>query len=297
MPHTVSVIVTDLDNTLYDWFDIWYSSFRPMLDVLVSESGVPEHELKREIRTIHQRYGTSEYSRLIDELTCLASLQTAGRFAAVHEKAIAAFREGRRSSLRLYPTVFETLWSLKKTGCLIIGYTESRAFYTNYRVRRLCLDGLLDFLHSPADHNMPEGVTRESIRRYPPEAYDLRVTQHHHTPEGAYKPNPDILRKIISDVGADQHGVIYIGDSEMKDIAMAKDAGVTDVFAAYGAVQHKEQYRLLQDVSHWTDADVQREMEIKKRGRVDATYVLEKHFSEVLNLFKFVPFKTHAPIK
>ena len=55
------VLITDLDNTLWDWFDIWYSSFRPFLRSFGN---------KRNIRTRFEvtystrapKYGTSEYS-------------------------------------------------------------------------------------------------------------------------------------------------------------------------------------------------------------------------------------------
>src|SRR4051812_26769829 len=47
------LLVTDLDNTLWDWFDIWYESFSRLLDGVSRASGVPVPELEREIRTVH----------------------------------------------------------------------------------------------------------------------------------------------------------------------------------------------------------------------------------------------------
>src|SRR5438876_11276907 len=70
----VSLLVTDLDNTLWDWFEIWYRSFSALLDGIVSISGIPQEELEPEIRKIHQRRGTSEYSYLIGELPPLREL-------------------------------------------------------------------------------------------------------------------------------------------------------------------------------------------------------------------------------
>ena len=64
----VSVLITDLDNTLYDWFEVWYQSFRAMLTRLVKDSGVPEEALITEIKEIHERHGTSEYLMLLTEL-------------------------------------------------------------------------------------------------------------------------------------------------------------------------------------------------------------------------------------
>ena len=48
MKKNVSVIITDLDNTLFDWFDIWYKSFNAMLSLLVNKSGIPQDKLEEE---------------------------------------------------------------------------------------------------------------------------------------------------------------------------------------------------------------------------------------------------------
>ena len=37
----VSVLITDLDDTLYSWFQVWFQSFNALLERLVDESGVP----------------------------------------------------------------------------------------------------------------------------------------------------------------------------------------------------------------------------------------------------------------
>jgi hypothetical protein len=51
--------------------DIWYRSFSALLDGIVRISGIPQDELEPEIRDIHQRRGTAEYSYLIGELPSL----------------------------------------------------------------------------------------------------------------------------------------------------------------------------------------------------------------------------------
>jgi hypothetical protein len=44
----VSLLITDLDNTLFDWFGIWHASFSAMLDKTVELSGVPREVLEAE---------------------------------------------------------------------------------------------------------------------------------------------------------------------------------------------------------------------------------------------------------
>lgn len=59
-------------------------------------------------------------------------------------------------------------------------------------------------------------------RHYPPHA------------TGERKPKPGLLLEIIREAGACPEPAVYVGDSLMKDVAMAQAADVADVHAAYG---------------------------------------------------------------
>jgi len=288
MKSSIATVITDLDNTLYDWVAMWGAAFTPMLRVLVEQSGVDQSVIEAEAREIHRKYGTSEYSFLIESLPSLQRKHPGRKLAEVYGDAIRAYRKAREASLRPFPTVIDTLTALKAKGCLIIGYTDSRAFYCAYRVRRLGLDGVLDFLFSPPDHDVPG--TLEEVRSQPPEAYEFMKTVHRYTPEGEVKPNPQVLADIMRAVGAAQDRTVYVGDSLMKDVLMAQEAGVTDVFARYGLAQHTEEYELLSRVSHWTDADIEREKKLKAEHNVHPGYTLNESFAELLDLFQFEPF-------
>jgi len=283
-PH-ISTLVTDLDNTLFDWVEVWGASFTALLAVLEQQSGVPRDTLLAEIRTVHQRYHTSEYAFLIQSLPSLQAKHPGEDLTLVYADAIAAYKSARSRSLRLYPGTAEALQRLKAQGCQIIGYTESQAFYSSYRIRTLGLDGVLNVLFSPADHERPADFRRSKSD----DDYGLRITRHEHTPPGEYKPNPHILNEILERAGADRHATIYVGDSLMKDVAMAQDAGVTDVLAKYGMATHREVYELLRAVTHWSDEDVAREKEINSRALVKPTFELQHSLLELFDLFEFGP--------
>jgi phosphoglycolate phosphatase-like HAD superfamily hydrolase len=134
-----TALITDLDNTLFDWVELWLNSFSSMLDGVVEISGIPREKLIPEIRDVHRKHGTSEYSFLIDELPSLRLASNAKRAVDVFAPAINAYREKREQFLHLYPTVAETLLKIKGRGAHIIGYTESMAFYSNFRLRHLGL--------------------------------------------------------------------------------------------------------------------------------------------------------------
>lgn len=288
--HTpVRLLVTDLDNTLFDWFEAWHASFSALLGSVAESSGVSRVTLEEEIREVHQRRGTSEYSYLIQELPSLQRTHPGEDLGALYRPAIDAYREARRATLRLYPGVRETLTAIKEAGTTIVAYTESLAFYTAYRLRTLELDPLIDYLYSPADHDFPAGVSPESLRSGPPELYELVHTVHRHTPAGVLKPAPAVLASIVDEFEVPLSSVVYVGDSLMKDVAMAQEVGVIDVHAEYGVVQHQAEYELLRRVSHWTREDVEREQQIATKPHVTPTLVLSDSLAELCEHFTFVP--------
>ncbi len=215
---TVSVVITDLDNTLYDWVDVWYKSFKAMLDQLVKESGVDQETLIKEFKGIHEKHGTSEYAFSIEELPSLKARYGEADLATRFEAAIQSYRSARKEAMRPYPGTLEALETVKDKGTLLVGYTESMAFYTNSRLKKLGLDRILDYVYSPPDHGLPNGKTANEIRYYPAEYYSLRRTIARNTPKGELKPNPKILMDIVKEVGATLGETIYVGDSLMKDV-------------------------------------------------------------------------------
>jgi phosphoglycolate phosphatase len=278
----ITAVITDLDNTLYDWFGIWYRCFRPMLDEIVRISGADEERVIGEIRAVHQKYGTTEYAFLIQELPSIRQRHPAGDVCEIYESAIGAYRDNRRKYLELYPGVMDTLAAIRRAGSLIVGYTESKQFYTNYRIRKLDLDGVIDFVYSPPDHELPGSLRRT----YPQETYDFKSTVQRFTPDDELKPNPKVLLEIIGDIGVPKDDVLYVGDSLFKDVLMAQNAGVLDVYAKYGEYHERREYELLRRVTHWTEEMVQRERSAGT-GRIVPGIVLENGFAEILGLFDF----------
>lgn len=279
-----TTLITDFDNTLYDWFVMWHESFGAMLKEIVRISVIDENELIPQIREIHQRHNTSEYAFLIEDLPALKEKFGGQNLVDLFDDAIHAYRRARKASLKLYDGVLETLANLKSSGVSIVVYTESLAYYTNYRIRTLELDELIDFVYSPPDHEIPASAGRQSGALLQNSDARLLHAQHRYLPKGVRKPNPEVLLDIIRDVGRSPAECVYLGDSLMKDVAMAQDARVIDVLAEYGVVQHRDEYHLLRKVSHWTDADVERERATSKKMIVPAHTI--SRFSEIEEFFR-----------
>lgn len=280
----VTAVITDLDNTLFDWVAIWYAGFKPLLDGLAAATDIPVDTLEQEFHEVHQRHGTSEYAFSIQELPSVLAKYPSEDLPQKFKEVIHASRKGRKQATVLYPEVLTTLRLLRSKGCLIVGYTESMAFYTHRRIKRLGLDGVLDVLYSPRDHALP--VDAAAIRSLPADEYRLLQTEHRHTPDGALKPNPELLLDIIGATHAWAPETIYVGDSLIKDISMAQLARVIDVYAEYGEARGREDYQLLRRVTHWRPELVERDRKIKAED-LRPTFTLHSNFGELLELFEF----------
>lgn len=286
---TITALVTDLDNTLWDWFGIWHASFRAFLDELICKTGFSEAILLPQIKRVHEKHSTAEYAFLLQELPIIHEQYPGVEITEEFRAVIEAHSRARKIATKLYPEVHETIMTLRSQGVLIVGYTESFSFYTARRLRNTELDGLLDYLYSPPDHDLPSGLTRDQIRAMPDAYYELKTTLHRETPRGVTKPAPKILHQILADLDLSYATTAYVGDSLIKDVSMAQQVGIMDVHAQYGQSHLKKEYDLLRQVTHWTAESVERER-CTTRGDVMPKYTLRDSFGELLELFRCQPF-------
>ena len=280
-----SVLITDLDNTLFDWFDIWCATFKPLLEKTSEVSGIDRKILIDEIRPIHQKHGTAEYAFVLEEIpSLLKKYGNRERILSEFSEAIHAARSNRIKHLKLYKGVYDTLAELRSKRVRVIAYTESKEWYTKFRLKRLGLDFFIEKVYSPGDHvKLPIDDSKRTDIVF--DNIEFRKT-----PKDELKPNPKLLLDIIKDAGVDKDECVYIGDSEIKDIDMAHEAGVSSVFAKYGTSHFEERpddYNLLRAVTHWTDEVVQREKDLKESALNHKADFEIDNFSELLNLFDF----------
>lgn len=285
----VSVVITDVDNTLYDQLHVWHKTFEAMMAELIKISGLTRDALIAGIKPIYMRHKTSEYTFLIEELKLLIGENSnvkAGNAGEVYKAAIDAYRREHETHLKLYPFVKETLEAIKDRGCKVVAYTEAQGFYAEHRLKAMGLDGVVDYLYHAPSHEMPHADANASASLHPLEYSKLERTISRATPAGVFKPSPEVLNSIIRDLGAETEEVIYVGDKKTKDVSMAISAGVTAVHAAYGEVYQKPEYGVLRQVTHWTDEEVRTEQE--ESARIEADVSLES-FIELLVRFRLRP--------
>ncbi len=285
----IRLVVTDLDDTIWDWLTMWYNSFEPYLSRISDETGISKEVLIKNFKSLHQHYGTTEMSFAYKELGIIDKeyYHAFDQGGTQVRSIIHEYYSNKKNSLRLYDGVVETLRQIKSRGTKVVAFTESYVFFTKYRIKHLNLDGIIDTIYSPKGSNLPLSV----YRHYSEDFWDPQVTEIRTLSNDIRKPSAEILNQIVEDYNVDKAQVIYIGDKLDRDVFMAQQSGITSVHAKYGHVIDDDKYALLKRVTHWTDEDVQREIEFKENNKniPPADFILND-FSELLDLFNYVKY-------
>lgn len=264
----IKLLVTDLDNTVYDWLGAHVPAFNAQLEEIGRLTGLPEEDLLGAYRRVHQRRHTSEYAYAFLELDVLdeldGGLDPAGRLRR-YGSALQAYRTEHLRCLRLYPGVHETLSELCARGVRVVAHTDAMMFYASLRICVLGLEPLLDGLFAVRDHRWPAGVSPPFSELFSaPARFRSTVTVQEELPPDLVKPDPEVLWRILRRFDLTPAETAYVGDSLSKDMRVAQRAGVHDIYAEHGLAYGSPLYERLVEVTHWSAADVRRETELHR---------------------------------
>src|ERR1051326_6917081 len=98
----IKLVITDLDNTIYNWVDSYVLSFNAMVSELQRLSGIDERKLRDGFKAIHRKYRTTEYAFAIEQLDVLPEVKQGISTEQIRERydsAICAFRRVRNETL------------------------------------------------------------------------------------------------------------------------------------------------------------------------------------------------------
>jgi FMN phosphatase YigB (HAD superfamily) len=282
---SVQLVVTDLDNTLYDWVTFFARSFDAMVKKAAEILATDEAQLLDELRAIHQQVHNSEQPfALLDTPTVVSrypGMNRAERKAAIDE-AFYAFDSVRSKTLTLYPGVERGLSAIRGAGAIVVAHTEASVSNALFRLGKLGLFRWIERVYAIEDsglgHPAPDATDAEHRTL-------VRVLGHHER-----KPDIRVLRDICADYSVAPANTLYIGDSLARDIGMAHAAGAASAWAKYGTIYERALWDKLVRVTHWTSDDVaraQRANELFAHVKPDVT--LERGFDELLDHFNFGP--------
>ena len=258
----MALLITDLDNTLYDWVSYFAQSFQAMVEELSAVIEVPTEQLQLEFKQLHQKYGDSERPFTILELPsvleCFGDLPMP-QLRRKLERPLRVFSQTRERTLHLYPSVSETLETLQKRGVRIVAHTEARTVNAFYRLRYFDIVERFTQLYALESCVGPHPRISAGAELQPPPGFVTAV------PLEERKPNPSLLLDVCAREGVDPTRAWYVGDSLTRDISMARAAGIRAVWARYGTRRDPALWDALVRITHWTDEDVARENALQRQ--------------------------------
>jgi phosphoglycolate phosphatase-like HAD superfamily hydrolase len=290
---SIKLIITDLDNTLYNWIDFYVPSFLSMVRELSKLSGIDDEDLKASFKRVHQQHKTTEYTFAIQELDVLKD-QTCGltgrEIVEKYSTAIQAFRKTRKQTLRVYDGVIDTFTRLKGEGKKIAAVTDALRFHVEYRLNQLGIAKYFDALVSPPDHSFPSGTLPNDVRFHASnDHYKTEIPIKIDTSPGVRKPDRRVLIPLLEIFGVQPQEAVCIGDSLSRDVLMAQNCQVYDVLAKYGHIYDREHYAELLKITYWTDREVEEEMRLRA-AKVTPSFVVS-NFSEILDVVRKIESK------
>ncbi len=272
------LLVTDLDNTLYDWVTPFARAIRAMVRELAALVPSSEDTLYDELKLVHRRHHNSEHPFACFELPSVRRAfpgASPAELLVALERPLAAFDTARATWLQLYEGVDDTLAELRAHGTVVVGHTEAIGPIARQRLRRLGIE-----------HHLAGVYCLESrLEPHPSPAWqDKGGVPLHVVPREDRKPNPALLRDICASECARVEEAVYVGDSLVRDMYMARRAGVCAVWARYGRSYTDEDWATVVRVSHWTAEDVRREARLRATAAGTAPDYAVDSFGELVGI-------------
>jgi phosphoglycolate phosphatase-like HAD superfamily hydrolase len=207
---------------------------------------------------------------------------------ATFDKAFHRFNKTRSELLVLYPGTAACLQGLHERGVFVVGHTEASAVNARFRLTKLGVARYFTRLYA----REPVTQDQEHLTHWTDANGSLDVA---HLPRNEVKPNPRVLRDICRGMGTAPRQTLYVGDSLVRDVGMAKEAGVYAAWAKYGTRFDAGLWNQLVRVTHWTSEDFDRtRMANQRYAGVEPDVILHDQFSEILDHFEFDAVPSHA---
>jgi phosphoglycolate phosphatase-like HAD superfamily hydrolase len=279
----ITLVITDLDNTAYDWLNAFVPAFYAMVQEAAPLIGVDEEELLDDLQAVHRKHGDSEHPFALLETRAVQKkfgLKSHKEVAQLLDPAFHAFNRVRKQNLKLYDGVYESLDQLSRLRVPVVAYTDARIINCLFRLNSLGVKHFISRLYAPnhLDKEVDQSALSDDFVRL--------------LPASDRKPNPQTLIDICSEYHVAPTDAVYVGDSLVRDIYMAKRAGLHSAWAKFGTLYDKALWPKLVRVTHWTDADVEREKLLREEASgIEPDVVLDR-FSDLTRYFEFRRFRS-----
>lgn len=278
----IKLLITDLDNTLYDWVTYFSASFYTMVEEVGKQLNISPEVLLPEFQKVHRFYEDTEQPFSITEVETILRRfpgKSATEIVRELDDSLHAFNRKRKETLKLYDGVAETLAELKNRNVTLIAHTESTVHNAIFRLEKLEIKHFFKHLYSLEGKHKRHPI-EERNKDFSDDSFVIAV------PKEDRKPNPRLILDICKIEGVHPSEVAYVGDSITRDISMAKEAGILSIWAKYGKSYSPDSWQKLVKISHWTNEDIERETYLRDRYSSIQPDLIINSFSELLTIIR-----------
>jgi phosphoglycolate phosphatase len=270
------LIITDLDNTIYNWVDYFAPCFRAMVHALARETNEPEDDLIASFCHVYELHGSVEYAFSVQELPILQNRKE-DEIAELVRIAKGAFKRVRDKRLEPYPTVSKTLHWLRSQGDRIVAVTNAPVAYAYKRLSKLRIVNLFDGIGGKLDFDVPAGKVTEKILGKSAEGFFNPAILTWAFNDGELKPGHEGYARVIKDFKTTPDRVWVVGDNTQRDLAPAIKLGATGIWARYGENVDKKNLETILRLTSWRKDKI---MSVP----IDAPFLEIHDFSELINI-------------
>jgi FMN phosphatase YigB (HAD superfamily) len=247
----ISLIVTDIDNTVFDWVSYYVESFKGLLDVVSRVIDAPADQLATESKAVFEQHGSIEYPFLIQELPSVNQFYKDDIDAMLNDCVRLGrdrFLEVADSLLRPYESVIDTFKKIKRDypRIPVVALTDAPRYVAMWKLNKLGLLQYFDSVYGLADPRIPTCETNRRVK-VDPEILLKHLKNHRFDFEGRIRILPDEyekpgvrgLKTVLMDHDMDEpytlrREVLWIGDNLRKDVGLGSKLGVVTAWAEYG---------------------------------------------------------------
>ncbi len=268
-----TAILTDLDNTIYNWVDFFAPSFRAMVHAVAKKLDLNEDVIIEDFKDVYSAYRTLEYSFSVQQLRLCRDMSVE-QVANLVRIAKGAFSRVRQKNLRPYPDVEETLaWAVRQ-GILIIAVTNAPFFQSQRRLVQLRCDKYFYGLAAWEGHDVPDSPWTKEIKQnsVAGKYQSKKIQRIWKLKEQELKPSPAGYLRIMKDLNLSPENIYVVGDSIQKDLAPAIQIGAKGVWARYGKRFDERNFQTLLTITHWDEAKIK---SVYESESVKPTFIID----------------------
>jgi FMN phosphatase YigB (HAD superfamily) len=227
-----TMLITDLDNTLYDFVSFYEAAMNAQIRYLSDAATIEFDELVGEYRAVFERCGSIEYPFAAAWFGSVRARTAIDRRGML--EALRVYWAAGQAALSPYPTVATSLRHIHRCGVPIVAMTDAPIFEAARRLRSLGLHEYFSGLIGQAGRKVSGRafvrLTDSDVPGYGrlTRAFNWSLTANES------KPNPAPLERLVEMYGVCPTDVFVVGDSLQRDLAPAVSLGMNGLWARYG---------------------------------------------------------------